>query len=112
MALRQRRAALSLDGETRLELLRISCSGTGQAQRVMRAGMLLDYASEMGTSEIARVLNTTRKTVYRCVDKALDMGSLDGRPSSGRKPSIIPKLAHVALRTPPMPDGLLKLNLA
>jgi len=75
----------------REELERIARSRTDSKQRVERARILLLYIDGEAVSAIARKLGTTRPRVYRCIDKALDVGvltALSDLPGRGRKPEI------------------------
>ena len=67
---------LVLSVPQREELERMVRSRTEPIQRVERAKMLLEYASGEKVSVIARKLGTNRPKVYRCIDKALEVGVL------------------------------------
>ena len=49
-------------------------SRTHPVRAVQRAHILLAYADQTPIADIARLANTTRMTVYKCLDKALAMG--------------------------------------
>ena len=73
------------------ELERLVRSRTEPIQRVERAKMLLEYAAGVSVSAIARKLGTNRPKVYRCVDKALEVGvlsALQDLPGRGKKAQI------------------------
>jgi len=74
MARTTKRALLVLTDMERNQLTRIHQSRTGSVREVQRAGFLLRYANGETISDIQRALNTTRPTVYKCIDKALAMG--------------------------------------
>ena len=91
MPFHRQRAELRIDDGVRLELERISRSRTESARRVERAKLLLGYVAGEPISAIARSLNTNRPKVYRCVRKALDVGTLpalDDLPRRGRPTTI------------------------
>jgi transposase len=75
----------------REELERLLHSRTEPIQRVERAKMLLEYAAGVSVSAIARKLGTNRPKVYRCIDKALEVGvlsALQDLPGRGKKAQI------------------------
>ncbi len=85
---------LQLAAPAREELDRIARSRTASAQRVERARILLRYADGESISAIARKLKTSRPRVYRCVDKALEVGvltALSDLPGRGKKAAITPE---------------------
>lgn len=91
MPFQSRRARLTFDGDTRTMLEQISRSRTEPHQRVERARMMLEYASEESVSAIARTLATNRPRVERCLGKALQMGplaALSDMPGRGRPANI------------------------
>ena len=82
---------LVLSVPQREELERMVRSRTEPIQRVERAKMLLEYASGEKVSVIARKLGTNRPKVYRCIDKALEVGvltALQDLPGRGKKAQI------------------------
>lgn len=91
MPQRSRRPKLVLTAEARAALEEVARSRMEPASRVRRARMLLAYADGRPVAGIARELNTTRPTVERCIDKALQLGplvALADLPGRGRKPRI------------------------
>jgi len=71
-----KRLSLTLSGEDRQELLRISQSRTESVASVRRAKILLLYSDGMRISNIVRKMDATRPLVERCIDKALSFGPL------------------------------------
>lgn len=76
MPFESQRSPLMLDEETRVTLEQISRSRTEPNHRVERAQMLLAYAAGESVSAVARSLQTNRPRVERCLNKALEMGSM------------------------------------
>lgn len=74
MARKTKRSPLFLKEEQLKELNRISQSRTAPAQEIQRAKMLLSYYGKPNISEVARRVGVVRDTVYKCIDKALEMG--------------------------------------
>jgi len=69
--------------------------------------MILEYSQGVTVSAIARQLSTNRPKVERCIDKALQLGSLtalNDLPRSGKPPEITPEartwLIHMACQKP------------
>ncbi len=60
--------------EQREQLTGISQSRTAAVREVERAKILLNYANGDCISTIQSVLNVSRPTIYKCIDKALAMG--------------------------------------
>jgi transposase len=88
---RRRRPKLVLTPEGRRSLEELTRSRTAPAAQLERARMLLAYADGQRVSDIARVFHTTRPTVERCLDKALELGptaALKDLPGRGRKAQI------------------------
>jgi transposase len=94
MPFTSRRSNVQLSPEIKQELVVLSVSRTAAAQRVARARMLLAYAGGHSVSRIARDLRTSRPTVERCLNKALQLGvraALDDLPGRGRKARVTPE---------------------
>lgn len=107
MPLQKRRAALRLSPDHQAQLEAISQSRSEPLPRVERARTLLLYAQGTSVSAIARALQTNRPKIERCLDKALQLGSLaalDDLPRSGRPARIPPEarawLVSVACQKP------------
>jgi transposase len=80
---------LSVDHKKTLEILQ--ASRTESFSRVLRAKILIAYASEQSVNRIAKRLHISRPRVERCIDKALSGGielALSELPRSGRPPRI------------------------
>jgi transposase len=91
MARASQRPRIRLTDGQRSELERISRSRTAPAREVERAGVILRQAAGESISSIERVLNVSRPTVYKCIDKALAMGpegALRDLPHSPKAPTI------------------------
>ena len=74
MARKTQRSKLDLPEEQKEELLKLSQARSAPLREVQRAKILLKYAEGSDISTIAKTMNTTRSTVYKCIDKALSMG--------------------------------------
>lgn len=74
MARKTKRNPLFLNDEQLQELNRISRTRTAPAQEIQRAKILLSYYEIPNISEVARNVGVVRDTVYKCIDKALEMG--------------------------------------
>jgi len=91
MPFESQRSPLILDEETRGALEQISRSRTEPNHRVERARILLAYAAGESVSSVARSMQTNRPRVERCLNKALEMGSmaaLKDLPGRGHPPVI------------------------
>ena len=74
MARKTQRSKLDLPEEQKEKLLKLSQARSAPLREVLRAKVLLRYAEGSDISTIAKNMNTTRSTVYKCIDKALSMG--------------------------------------
>ncbi len=85
---------LKITAAEREELDNLAHSRTAAKQRVERAKILLRYAEGESVSAIAQKLRTNRPRVYRCIDKALEVGvlaALSDLPGRGKKAAITPE---------------------
>lgn len=74
MARKTKRSPLFLKEEQVKELNRISRTHIAHAQEIQRAKILLSYYENPIISEVARKVGVVRDTVYKYIDKALEMG--------------------------------------
>jgi transposase/transposase-like protein len=74
MAGKSSRTKLILSAEQKEELVRLSHARGSPAREVHRAQILCRYEAGETITDIARALNTTRPSVRKWVDKALEMG--------------------------------------
>jgi transposase len=74
MARKTQRSKLDLPEEQKETLLKLSQARSAPLREVQRAKILLKYAEGSNILTIAKSMNTTRSTVYKCIDKALSMG--------------------------------------
>ena len=86
MASRSRHSILVLTDEEKLVLDRLRNSRTAEARQVHRAQIVWRYQAGESVSQIARVLKTTRKSVLKWIDKALEMGAEAGIKDTPHKP--------------------------
>jgi len=74
MPKRSHRATLELPPEEQQHLQQLSQSQTAPHREVQRARILCHYQAQKTITQIAVLVQTTRRIVYKCVDKALGMG--------------------------------------
>lgn len=86
MARKTQRSKLDLPQQQKEELLKLSQARSAPVREVQRAKILLKYAEGLDISTIARSMNTTRSTVYKCIDKALSMGANAGLKDTYHRP--------------------------
>jgi transposase len=96
MARTSKRAALELSDEERQRLNQLSGSRTAPGREIERAKILLRYTEGASISGIGRELGLTRRTVYKCIDKALAAGvetGLKDKYHRPKAPEITPEAA-------------------
>jgi transposase len=74
MPTKSKRATLRVSPEELEEIARWAQSQTAPHRLVQRARVLQQYLSGASFTSIATALRTSRRIVYKCIDKALDMG--------------------------------------
>jgi len=74
MARKTKRSPLFLKEDQLQELTRIARTRTSPAQEIQRAKILLSYYENPTISHVAQKVGVVRDTVYKCIDKALEMG--------------------------------------
>ena len=75
MARKTKRAKLQLTNEQRAKLDQLSKSRKAPLREVQRAKVLLHYAEEIPILQIQQLVNVSRPTIYKCIDKALAAGA-------------------------------------
>lgn len=96
MARKSRRAPLVLSHEERQRLKLLSGSRTAPGREIERAKVLLHYADGNSIAGIGRERGLTRRTVYKCIDKALAAGveaGLKDKYHRPKAPEITPEAA-------------------
>ena len=91
MPTKSKRLALDVTEEERQRLSKIAQSRTAPYRKVRRAQILEQYLRGNNFTEIAAELKTTRRLVYQCVDRALQMGierALEDMPHNRRSGRI------------------------
>jgi len=78
MSRKSQRAKLFLNNEQRQRLKDTAQSRTAAVREVERAKIILKYADGVSISDIQLALDVSRPTIYKCIDKALAMGSEAG----------------------------------
>jgi len=86
MPRKSKRAKLILTNEQRDQLTSTAQSRTAAVREVERAKILLKYADGVSISAIQSTLNVSRPTFYKCIDKALTMGSATGLKDKYHRP--------------------------
>src|SRR5437016_14364944 len=71
--------ALPTDAEQRRRLLAISRSRIEPTGRVERARIILAYLQDPSAYAVARTVGVTQQTVTRCLERAAELGVIDGR---------------------------------
>jgi len=74
MARKTKRSPLFLKEEQLQKLNKISRTRKAPAQEIQRAKILLSYYGNPNISKVAETVGVVRDTVYKCIDKALEMG--------------------------------------
>lgn len=74
MPRKTKRAKLNLTKGERDKLEQLSKSRKSPLREVQRAQVLLHYADEQPISKIQKLVNVSRPTIYKCIDKALAAG--------------------------------------
>jgi len=107
MPFTSRRPTLKLSGAELAGLDRVANSRTEAARRVERARILLAYHEGKTVSEISRMLQTSRPTVERSLNKAMGLGALpalEDVPGRGKPAQVSPEakawLLSVACQKP------------
>ena len=78
MPRKSQRAKLVLNNEQRQRLKDTAQSRTAAVREVERAKIILKYVDGVSISGIQSALDVSRPTIYKCIDKALAMGSEAG----------------------------------
>ena len=101
------RAKLVLTSEQLQQLAQLARSRTAPQREVQRARMLCHYQAGRTFTEIAALVQTTRRLVYECVDRALAMGTqaaLRDLPHGKQEHTIMPEdkvwVVHLACTKP------------
>lgn len=74
MARKTKRAKLTLTTEQQDKLKQLSQSRKASLREVQRAKILIHYTDEEPISRIQKLVNVSRPTIYKCIDKALAAG--------------------------------------
>ena len=75
MARKTKREKLNLTHEQKTKLTQLSKSRKGSLREVQRAKVLLHYADGIPISQIQQLVNVSRPSIYKCIDKALAAGA-------------------------------------
>ena len=72
MGRKTRRAKLILTIEQQTKLNQLSQSRRASIREVQRAKILMHNTDEKPISQIQKLVNVSRPTIYKCIDKAID----------------------------------------
>ena len=86
MARKTKRAKLQLTSEQRLKITRLSQSRKASLREIQRAKILLYYADETPIAQIQKLVDVSRPTIYKCIDKALAAGAEAGLKDHFHRP--------------------------
>lgn len=86
MARRSSRARLRLDDGQRFRLKKVARSTKAPFRERQRANILLRYSEDMPITSIEREVGTSRPTIYKCIDKALEAGAESGLKDAYHRP--------------------------
>ena len=91
MPTKSNRAVLRLTAEELQEIKHLAKSPSAPHRTVQRARILVHYCAGKSFTEIAALVHTSRRIVYKCVDKALEMGVEAGLKDTphGRQDRVI-----------------------
>lgn len=95
MARKTKRAKLHLTSGQRSMLKQLSKSRKAPLREVQRANVLLHYADEIPILQIQQLVNVSRPTIYKCIDKALAAGAGAGLKDYYHRP-FEPKIDDAA----------------
>lgn len=107
MPTKSKRMPLRPSAEDREQIRRLAQSQSATHRQVQRARILQQYLTGASFTAIAALLKTPRRIVYKCVDKALEMGieaALKDLPHGGQRRAIQPEdkawVVHLACGKP------------
>ena len=86
MPRKTQKAKLILDAKQKEQLQKLSQSRKAPIREVQRANILLQYAEGMEITEIERLIQVSRPTIYKWVEKALAMGIDEGLKDKYHRP--------------------------
>jgi transposase len=95
MPRKSQKAKLILDDDQKEQLKKISQSQKAPFREVQRASILLQYAEGKEITEIERLLQASRPTIYKWIEKALAMGIDEGLKDKYHRPKE-PKITEEA----------------
>lgn len=75
MAKHSLRAQLILDGAKLTELEKMASSRTAPLREVQRAKIMIAFSRNIPITQIEKEIGVSRPTIYKCIDKALSMGT-------------------------------------
>jgi transposase len=107
MPTKSKRMRLRPSAEDQEQIRRLAQSQSATHRQVQRARILQQYLTGASFTAIAASLKTPRRIVYKCVDKALEMGveaALNDLPHGGQRRAIQPEdkawVVHLACGKP------------
>lgn len=86
MPRKSRKAKLILDNEQKERLQKISQSRKAPIREVQRASILVRYSEDMPITDIKQIVQVSRPTIYKWIDKALAIGIEEGLKDKYHRP--------------------------
>lgn len=86
MPRKSRKAKLILDEKQKEQLNKISQSRKAPIREVQRASILLRYSEDMPITDIEKMIQVSRPTIYKWIEKALAMGVVEGLKDKYHRP--------------------------
>jgi transposase len=86
MSRKSLKAKLILDKEQKDQLQKLSQSRKAPIREVQRANILLRYSEDIPITEIERIVQVSRPTIYKWIEKALAMGIDEGLKDKYHRP--------------------------
>jgi transposase len=86
MPRKSQRAKLILDSEQKERLQKISQSRKAPVREVQRASILMRYSEGMPITNIKQIVQVSRPTIYKWIDKALAIGIEEGLKDKYHRP--------------------------
>ena len=86
MPRKSRKAKLILDEKQKEQLNKISRSRKAPIREVQRASILLRYSEGMPITDIEKMIQVSRPTIYKWIEKALAMGVVEGLKDKYHRP--------------------------
>ncbi len=96
MPRKSQKAKLILDEKQKEQLNKISQSRKAPIREVQRANILLRYSEGIAITDIEKMDQVSRPTIYKWIEKALAMGIVEGMKDKYHRPKE-PVITTIAL---------------